>query len=153
MSDCMEDEADMDVASDFSEDSHVLEVEEDEEAHCSISDWAQVAHVPEMSYTGVKYLVIKVTKKLGLMSLVYTIPTFEVQERDSSIFCFGLSMVTEISHFVGRYAAVQFSTVDAGQDTTHSLFWVPTCDFLIPSDHREEANRAEEHCPAQSIFA
>ena len=149
----MEDEADMDITSDFSDDSDVMEVEEDEEAHCSISDWAQVAYVPEVSYTGVRYMVVKVTKKLGLASLVYTVPTFDAQERDSSILRFGLSIVTEISHFVGRYAVVQFATVDAGQGTTHSLFWVPTCNFLIPSDRREEARRAEECCPEQSIFA
>jgi hypothetical protein len=97
--------------------------------------------------------VVKVSKKFCLGSLVYTVSTFDVQEESSSILCFGLSVVTNISHFVGWYAAVQFSTIDAGQGTTHSLFWVPTCDFLIPSDHREEAKQAKECCSDESIFA
>jgi hypothetical protein len=106
-----------------------------------------------MSYTSVQYWVVKVSKKLCLGSLVYTVPTFDVQEESSSILCFGLSVATDISHFVGRYAAVQFSTINAGQGTTHSLFWVPTCDFHIPSDRREEAKGAKEYCSDESIFA
>jgi hypothetical protein len=153
MPDSREDNEDeMDITSNFSEGSDIVEVGKSEKA-LSIGNWAQVARVPKMSYTGVRYRVVKVSKKLCLGSLVYTVPTFDIQEENSSILCFGLSVATDISHFVGRYAAVQFSTIDAGQGTTHSLFWVPTCDFLISSDRREEAKRAKECCSDKSVFA
>jgi hypothetical protein len=78
MSDSREDDEDeMDITSDFSEGSDIVEVGKSEET-LSIRNWAQVARVPKMSYTSVQYRVVKVSKKLCLGSLVYMVPTFDI---------------------------------------------------------------------------
>lgn len=67
--------------------------------------------------------------------------TAEMEEEDDKVLFFGLSVVTEIICFLGKYAIIQLSTIDTSE---RPLFWIPTDLLNIPPSRRNEANRARK---------
>jgi hypothetical protein len=107
----------------------------------SVNNWIHVSTLSDINDCKVRRMITRVSRKLGIGSLVYSIPILDFSEDDDRILSFGLSVVTEIVYFLGKYAIIELSTVDGGR---HPLFWIPTDLLNIPSSHRKEAARAEE---------